>query len=126
MKHCNLTDGQKFDFIVILSVAMLYSLNNLIFKDASGGGARAFFVSHFNDLICPFGFFSACNFLVGFLGRRLTKLMEILPIILAAGFVWEFVTPFVKDTSVADAVDFYCYVIGALLYWLMLERLKVD
>ena len=53
-----------FDLVNIIVVAILYLLNNCIFKhlDFIDIKLKWFLVCYFNDLICPFGFLSYLNF----------------------------------------------------------------
>lgn len=38
----------------------------------------------------------------------------------SAGLIWEFGAPILKKTSVSDIWDLVCYMVGGVLYWVIL------
>ena len=81
------------------------------------GLAREFFVCYFNDLMCPFFFLSYVNLLLLTDNKEITGLGALLLAASAAGLVWEYVAPLLKEGSVTDHGDMICYIAGAAGYW---------
>lgn len=110
-----------FDLVNIIVVAILYLLNNCIFKqlDFIDIKLKWFLVCYFNDLICPFGFLSYLNFLFKFLNYRIKSIWEILLWCLGSGLIWEYLAPFIKSSAVSDPYDLLCYLIGGVGYYLL-------
>ncbi len=107
--------------IILIQLAIVaYLINNLFFKVYTSGAVQHFFVCYFNDLICPLLFFSYMNILLITLNIEINKLWTVLLIAICIGCVWELITPLIKTSSIRDPVDFLCYIIGSVLYWLIL------
>ena len=110
-----------FDLVNIVVVAILYLLNNCIFKQLGFIDIKLkwFLVCYFNDLICPFGFLSYLNFLFKFLNYRIKNIWEILLWCFGAGLIWEYLAPFIKSRAISDPYDLLCYLIGGAGYYLV-------
>jgi len=111
---------RPLNIILIAIVLILYFLNNNVFKVYTTGLLQRFFISYFNDLMCPLFFVSYSNLLLITVNKEMRKLHWILLLCLSAGLLWEFVAPLVKHSSVTDFFDLLCYLIGAAVYWLIL------
>ena len=110
-----------YDLGNIIIVAILYLLNNGIFKElvSIDTKLKVFLVCYFNDLICPFGFLSYLNFLFRFLNYRIRKVWEIWLWCFCAGLIWEYFAPLLKTSAVSDPFDLLCYLIGGTGYYLL-------
>lgn len=106
---------------LILLTIVLYVVNNLFFKWKTHGWIQIFFISYFNDLICPLLFLSYVNILMMTTGKEIKRLPVLLLLALVASLVWEFVAPIVKPTSVTDLIDIVCYLVGSVVYWLLMR-----
>lgn len=106
---------------LILLTIVLYVVNNLFFKWKTHGWIQIFFISYFNDLICPLLFLSYVNILMMTTGKEIKRLSVLLLLALVASLVWEFVAPIVKPTSVTDLIDIVCYLVGSVVYWLLMR-----
>ena len=106
---------------LIVIVLILYFFNNAVFKVSFEGMAGIFFNGYFNDLICPLFFLSYANILLITVNRGLFTFLKILILISVSGIIWEVFAPFLKENSVTDILDFCCYIIGAILYYLLIR-----
>ncbi len=107
--------------ILIGTAVALYLINNKFIKPNTDGMLHIFFVSYFNDLLCPLFFLGYSNMLLITNNKELTRLIVLLIVCLSAGCVWEFVAPFLKRGSVTDFFDLVCYAVGTTGYWLLLK-----
>lgn len=112
---------RPFNLISMVTVSILYVLNNKVVKPNTTGLSHVFFVSFFNDLICPLWFLAYVNLLMITNDKEILELKKLLLICLGAGLVWEFVAPFLKKGSVTDPWDLVCYAIGTIVYWIILK-----
>lgn len=110
-----------FDLGNIIVVAILYLLNNSIFKELVSVDTKLkmFLVCYFSDLICPFGLLSYLNFLFCFLNYRIRRILEIWLWCLCSGLIWEYFAPLLKPSAVSDLWDLLCYLIGGTGYYLL-------
>lgn len=109
------------NFMLIISVLILYLSNNLYLKNHTNDSMQNFFVCYFNDLICPLLFFSYSNILLICVNKELKKLKWIMLMGLCSGLVWEFFAPVIKPSSVTDVKDLMCYILGTFLYWCIIK-----
>ena len=65
---------KQLDFLLIVSTASLYLLNNFIFKKISTGLTHYFLICYFNDLICPLAFLAYVNIMLAFVQKQLAKI----------------------------------------------------
>lgn len=112
---------RPINLVLILIVMFLYFCNNIFLKSNTTGMVHYFFISHFNDLICPLFFISYANILLISIGKELRKLRWIMLFGLCSGLVWEFWAPILKASSVTDILDLFFYLIGAFLYWCIIN-----
>lgn len=108
---------KQLDFLLIVSTASLYLLNNFIFKKISTGLTHYFLICYFNDLICPLAFLAYVNIMLAFVQKQLAKIYQILIFCFGCGLVWEFIAPLFKKNSVTDFYDLLCYCAGGMLYY---------
>lgn len=112
---------KALDYIFMLSVVGLYIMNGFCLKDAFSGLLRVFFLNHFNDLICPFFILAFSDILLIKARRPIGSLTHIYAIMLPAAFIWECFAPLINAESVADPIDFICYLIGAFAFWFTMQ-----
>ena len=110
------------DLVILLTVSLLYQLNNHWLKWATSGIVQAFLICYLNDLMAPLFMLSYSNLLLGIVDRRITRLPHILLFCLVIGGVWEFFAPLIKQRAVWDPFDILCYLIGGAAYWLLQNR----
>ena len=108
--------NNRQNVFLIMTVCVLYSLNNLLIKPMSQGLLHYFFVCYFNDLLAPVFMLSYSNIFLGTKDLKLTKPAHILLFTIVMGCIWEFAAPYLKKRSVTDPYDFVCYVLGSFLY----------
>ena len=111
------------DLILMSVIALLYSLNNCFLKKAFSGIPGEFFKCYFNDLMAPCFLLAYSNMLLSLKGKRINKIMFILPFCLCAGLIWEYFTPLIKKSSVTDPFDILAYLIGGSIYF-VLEKVR--
>lgn len=112
---------KPINLVLVILVLILYVSNNAVFKNIESPIMQYFFVCHFNDLICPLLLLGYSNILLITIKLELKKLLNILLFCSVASFVWEFVAPFFKKSSITDYIDILCYIGGGFIYWLILE-----
>lgn len=108
---------KPINFILIAMVLVLYILNNSFLKSVKNSVMHYFFVCYFNDLICPLLLLGYSNILLLTVGHELRKIQHILLFCSATSFVWEFIAPIFKRSSVTDYGDILCYLCGGIIYW---------
>ena len=108
-----------FNGVVILVVIALYSLNRFVLKLYVQGWIGYFLRCHFNDFLCGILFIAYSNVFINTRGKMITKPPHILALCFSAGLVWEFIVPLVKRNSTADWLDVLFYMLGGLVYWLL-------
>ena len=113
------------DIVLITITSFCYLLNNCYVKKTATGPVHYFFTGYFNDLICPLFLLSYSNIMLGFVNRRIVKLFHILFMCFLCGLVWEGIAPLLKENSVADIFDIFCYCVGGVAYWII-QREKND
>lgn len=112
---------RKINLILMVTVLFLYLINNMHLKKNTSGHFRCFFICYFNDLICPLFFISYCNILLITINKEMVKLRWILLLGFCAGLIWEYIGPIIKPSSVKDYLDLVCYMIGSVLYWVIIK-----
>lgn len=115
----------KFSLIIIAVVGLLYMINNIFIKTNIDGNIGIFLKGYFNDLLAPFFILSYSNFLLSFTNKNLYKFSHIVLFCFFCGIVWEFFAPLIKPESVTDILDMICYLIGGILYWVLLKIFKI-
>lgn len=121
-KILNSIKKRPLNIILMFVSVSLYSVNNLIIKKNTDGLIYIFFVSYFNDLLCPYFFLSYANLLLITSQKEMTKIRILLPVCMAAGCVWEFLAPYMKKGSVTDVGDLVCYFVSTIGYWALLQK----
>lgn len=129
----NIIKNNLVNTIIIMIVFVLYETNNNFLKYINLHFLNVFFNFYFNDLLCPFGFFSTVNVLLDnisewyvlprFLCHGFYNLKEIFIMILIASVYWEIIYPYYHKQSVSDIVDIAMYICGAVGYWLIAKEI---
>ena len=118
--------------VLMAAAALLYLLNNLVFKNIDQPILHEFFAGYFNDLMCPLFILPYSNMLLLTVDKELKKLPYILLLCLGGSVIWELLAPLYKEGSVRDVWDVACYLFGGLLYWILLKaaysckKVKID
>ena len=107
--------------VLMLMAAVLYLLNDLIFKNIDQPVLHVFFTGYFNDLMCPLFILPYSNLLLLTVRKELKKLPHILLVCLGGSVIWELLAPLYKVGSVRDIWDVACYLTGGVIYWLLLK-----
>lgn len=115
------------NFLIFIISVLLYVLNTLIFSNLNYSTIHYFFSCYFNDLLAPILLFSYINLLLSLLDKKIYSLKYLIIIIMSCSFVWESLILSFKPTSVSDPIDVSFYVLGTLIYWIILKNeLKKD
>lgn len=120
----NVIRKKPINLVLICVVGVLYMLNNNFLKSSSPDTVRWFFISYFNDLICPLLFFSYVNILLLTKNLELSRLRHIIPFCVVVSVVWEFGAPLFKPSSTTDFLDIVCYFKGSISYWWILKKVN--
>ena len=112
---------RPLNIVLMIVVSVLYILNNKMIKPLTTGSIHIFFVSYFNDLLCPLWFLGYVNLLMITVNKEVTRPKALFLICMSGGLVWEFFAPLIKKGSVTDPMDLLCYVFGTIAYWIILR-----
>ena len=94
----------------------LYTLNRLFLIHITEGVTNQFCRWHLNDLICPLVILPYIEVLVLSNGYEIVSIVKIISIGLCCAFIWEYVIPIFKVSSISDPLDVVCYLLGSFLY----------
>ena len=111
----------KRDFIIILISVSLYTLNNLFKGSYHQELIQMIMNGYFNDIVGSIAFMAYCNILLSTQKTRINKLSTIIIIMIACGFVWEFLGPLIRHDTYTDLLDFVAYVLGGTIYYYIKE-----
>jgi hypothetical protein len=103
---------------------VVYVLNQTILKPNI---QITFLHNHLNDVAAGVLLISYINVLSIITKQNrftLLKLQYILIILTLAGLFWEYITPLYLSKSVADPKDVIAYILGGLIYWLVVRISK--
>lgn len=109
---------------MICAVVLLYAVNVLFLRDNAHGGFGWFCKCYLNDLICPLLLLSYANILLLTRDMELRRLHVILFICAVAGALWEMHISALKPQAVSDVADFFCYLAGGVLYWIIYNSIS--
>lgn len=99
----------------------LYLINRRV-RTMAGGAAGFFLRCYFNDIVGSITFMSLVNIVLLFLGfRGITDLLRTEGLLLAAGLFWEYGAPLLRSDTVSDPFDILAYMLGGLLYLLIIR-----
>ena len=113
--------ARPVNLILMVLVSCLYVLNNTFFKTHTRGAVQYFMICHFNYLICPLFFLAYSNLLLLTVNKELKRFVWIILFGLCSGLIWEFFAPVIKPTAITDLLDLCFYVLGTILYWVILR-----
>lgn len=114
--------SKKANLIIIGITVVMYAANQFIKTKIPVEAIRWFMSCYFNDTIGGMTFMAYCNIVFSFYNRKMTKLWQILLLLLCAGLFWEYVTPIFRKNTVSDIWDVVAYMIGGFLYWLIARK----
>lgn len=122
VKFCALMDA-----VILLVTAILFYANEHLITPAisySTSGTIWYYLitSHANDLLGGIAFMAYTNLLFSLVRPelRFKKLTSIAIYIFFCGLFWEYVAPLFVPNSISDPLDILTYLIGAILYWVIL------
>lgn len=82
--------------------------------------------SYFNDIIGSITFMAYTNLILSFRKIILSKLWQIELLMFSCGVFWEFITPIYRADTVSDIFDVLAYMVGGILYWLLVRKEKIS
>lgn len=100
---------------IFLLCFLLYLLNELIFKKLN----NIFFLGYYNDILAPILLLSYSNFLLSRYNKALVGIKSFIFIVICS-FVWEILALLIKENSVADILDCGAYLLGCMIYNLVI------
>lgn len=109
------------NLIIIGITIALYIINQIIKSKIPIENIRWFMSCYFNDTIGGITFIAYCNIVFSFYNRKMIKLWQIELILFFAGLFWEYVTPIFRNNTVSDMWDVIAYMIGGLLYFMLIK-----
>lgn len=108
------------NLIIIITIFVLYELNNYIFIRYSNGHIYYFCTCYFDDLMAGTLMMSSINIvLVLLFSKRIKNLFPILLMMLLIGIFWEYSPNIFRENAVSDIADIVAYEIGGLFYWFL-------
>lgn len=103
-----------FDFLMLIASSFLYVANVLFFRKVG----CVFFVSYFNDVCCGIWFMAYSNLLLSRINIRLCKLHIVALYLFIWSLVWEYLGPYIKNSSICDYYDILAYLSGGIMYYI--------
>ena len=116
--------SDEINIVIIVLVSLLYTINTCVIKSYAKGKFGYFFYCYFNDIISTPFILSYVNLLLQMVNVRITDLRRILLFCLVIGYIWEYITPLLKPSSVSDPIDILCYLGGGIIYWCILRIIE--
>lgn len=118
------TDWIKINLAVIAVVMPIYILNRIYKTHIQNEVLSYICVAHLNDFIGGMVFCVYLN-LVLILARKqpLTRFSVIMVVMLAVALLWEYFFPLFLPYSTSDIFDVCAYMLGAIVYCLVVEKL---
>lgn len=96
-------------------------INKFILKDKF---ECIFLKGYFNDVLAGVFLWESIS-IIAILKRNdnyiQTEFIKIMILTIIIGFFWEYITPFYKVSSTSDPLDLLSYVIGSIIYWLVIK-----
>lgn len=114
--------AKKRNFLIIGITIILYTINQIIKSKIPINAIRWFMSCYFNDTIGGMTFSAYYNTVLAFRGKQMSKLWQIELLLFFAGLFWEYVTPIFRANTVSDICDVLAYMIGGVLYWLIIRK----
>lgn len=124
LRHLWMNEPLKLDVSVLFVCLLLFAANSFLVKPAVGSSPLGEFMrNHFNDCVGGLGFVAYTNILFDLIKPkyRLKNPLIIISYIFVCGLCWEYVCPLFVKPNVADWWDMVAYVVGAAVYWCILE-----
>lgn len=75
---------------------------------------------YFNDGIGGITFIALSNIFLSNVDKALYKLWQISIFLFGCGIFWEYITPLYRKDTVSDPRDIIAYMIGGLIYWVII------
>ena len=116
MEKCNRFEN----FLIFMISVTLYILNRFIILNINNSTVHYFFSSYFDDILAPLLLFSYINLLLSFYNKKMYSLKYLIIFIILVSIVWEYLIVFIKPTSVSDPIDVIFYVLGTIIYWIII------
>ena len=110
-------ENNKTDIICCGISVIVYGLNRSFLISNCKGVIGYFMQCYLNDLVAPVFVLSLSSIILKWAGYELHRFGTIILIGAFAGFVWEFVIPLIKPSSITDSYDLVCYLIGTIGYY---------
>lgn len=76
---------------------------------------------YFNDVVGGVTFMAYCGLVFEQYHRSMTKVWQIILLMMCCGFFWEYVIPIFRPNTISDLWDILAYVCGGIIYWLIIR-----
>ncbi len=107
--------------IVLAIISIILCKANELIKYQLSGVIGVISVCYFKDFMGSIAFVALVNIAARLcLQRTFQQAKHIIVLMLFAGFVWEFLMPFIRTTT-TDLLDIVAYVLGGLSYCLLIK-----
>lgn len=110
-------ENNKTDIICCGISVIVYGLSRRFLISNCKGVIGYFMQCYLNDLMAPVFVLALSSIILKWAGYELHRFWTIILIGAFAGFVWEFVIPLIKPSSVTDPYDLVCYLSGTIVYY---------
>ena len=100
---------------------IIYVFNRAWLTDIVDGYLWIFCKYHLNDLICLLVVLPYIEILLIIINHEITSFSGIFLLSFVCAVIWELLIPLVKQDSISDPIDFLCYLIGGITYWMLLK-----
>ncbi|MCL2688133.1 MAG: hypothetical protein FWE58_06315 [Methanobrevibacter sp.] len=122
LKNLIKNHNNRLNIYLIIITIFLALINILFLKNLELGILTIIFNDHFNDFLASVLILAYINICLSFIDYELKSFYVLIVVILLISFVWEYVAIFIKPYSVFDYLDIIAYLIGAIVYWMIINR----
>ncbi len=100
---------------------IIYILNKTCITNLVEGTAWIFCKYYLDDLICLLIVLPYIEILLIIINQEINSFLGIFIVSIICAIIWELIIPSVKPDSISDPIDFLCYIIGGIIYWIILS-----
>lgn len=123
MKNNKFLIKNRKNLSLIIICLILFVINTLFLKKMNFETLNSFFRGYLNDLLAPIIFLSFMNLLLkNILNIEINKAIYLFIITLFISFIWEYMAIFVKNNAVFDYLDIIVYLLGCLIYYIIIKN----
>lgn len=114
--------AKRKNLILIFVTIILYTINQCIKNKIHINEIKWFMSCYFNDIVGGITFMAYCGIVFEHYRRKMTKLWQVIFLMVNCGFFWEYITPLFRPNTISDPWDILAYVCGGFIHWLIIRN----